>query len=546
MIGSEVEVVLMLLAAVLALAALAQRLLLPYPIMLVIGGLLLAAIPGLPVVPLEPDLVFVVFLPPILWAAAYFTSQRDFKANLRPITLLGFGAVAATTAVVAVVARMVQPGMSWPVAVALGAIVAPPDAAAATALARRFGMPRRIVTVLEGESLVNDAGALVLYRAAVMAVTTGAFSLGRAFGQFVFAGVLGVAIGIGVAWLASKALEIVDDNLIDIAVTFLAPYIAWITADRAGASAVLACVAGGLFLRPRFSRIVSPTARIEGRAAWELVVFLINGVLFILIGLQLRVLSEAVLSRGFGRVIALGLAVSLTVIVSRVVWVFAAAHIPRWLSASLRVRDPVPGPQYIFVIAWVGMRGIVSLAAALALPRVTAAGTPFPYRAEIILTTFMVILATLVVQGLSLAPLLRRLHLQDDDTLVREEAMAREHAATVALARLDALANKGWVEPTQLERLRVHYANRVRRLAKPEVAAEECSPDQAAAYLRLRRESIDAERRALLQLRDKGLVGDEIAHRLEHELDVEAIRVGIGDLRLPWSTTHEQPVAVNT
>jgi len=192
------------------------------------------------------------------------------------------------------------------------------------------------------------------------------------------------------------------------------------------------------------------------------------------------------------------------------------------------------------------MRGIVSLAAALALPRVTAAGTPFPYRAEIILTTFMVILATLVVQGLSLAPLLRRLHLQDDDTLVREEAMAREHAATVALARLDALANKGWVEPTQLERLRVHYANRVRRLAKPEVAAEECSPDQAAAYLRLRRESIDAERRALLQLRDKGLVGDEIAHRLEHELDVEAIRVGIGDLRLPWSTTHEQPVAVNT
>ncbi|HYD53887.1 MAG TPA: Na+/H+ antiporter [Gemmatimonadaceae bacterium] len=527
----EVQLVVLLLVATLALAAIARRLLIPYPILLVLGGLVLGGIPGLPAARIEPDLVFLVVLPPVLWAAAYFTSLRDFLANLRPITLLALGLVTATTAGVALVARAIVPDMPWAVAIALGAIVSPPDAVAATTIARQLRIPRRVVTILEGESLVNDASALVLYRTAVAAAVTGSFSMGAAIGDFGRTVVVGLVVGLAIGWIAGRALALTDDSLIETAATLVAPYAAWTVAEQLHASGVLACVAGGLLLRRQYSRVVQPAARMEARAVWDQLVFLLNALVFILIGLQLRVLREEVPAGGFGRVLLLATAVSAAVMLLRVAWVFPATWLPRALSARVRARDPMPSWRRVFLVAFTGMRGIVSLAAALALPLTIAGGAPFPYRAEIVLTTFGVILSTLVLQGLSLAPLIRWLGLEDDDALEREELLARRQAAAAALAHLEAIGGAAWVLAPEHERLRVRYAQRVAGLADDGAEAAECSAQRADAYRRLRRETLDAERFAVVALRDQGHVSDEVLHRLEHELDVEALRVGVGDAR---------------
>src|SRR5882672_9929545 len=433
----QLETVIALLAAVLALATAARRVLIPYPIFLVLGGLVIGVVPNVPIVRLDPDLVFLIFLPPVLWSAAYFTSLRDFRANLRPITLLAVGLVLATTAGVAAAARFVMPGLSWPAAIALGAIVSPPDAVAASAIARRLGIPFRIVTVLEGESLINDAAALVLYRSAVAAVVTGAFSLTDALWQFVLTSAGGVLIGLIVGGVVCGALRLTDDSLTETAITLLAPYAAWILAERTHTSGVLACVAGGLAIRQFFSAAVAPATRMQTNAVWRLLIF-------VLIGLQLGAIREAGLSADLRTLVRLGALISIAAIVIRLIWVPLAVAIPRYVSRALRARDPIPPWPWVLLLSWIGMRGIVSLAAALALPVTTATGAPFPYRDEIILVTFAVILATLVLQGLTLTPLIRFLELGEDRTLELEEARAREDAAKAALARLDELAGSPW------------------------------------------------------------------------------------------------------
>jgi monovalent cation/hydrogen antiporter len=528
----QLEVVILLLGVVLALTTLAHKLVIPYPILLVIGGLTLGLVPGLPVVTLKPDLVFLVFLPPILWAAAYFTSWREFRYNLRPISLLAIGLVLATTAAVACVARLLLPGMGWAEAIALGAIVSPPDAVSATAIARRLRIPRRVVTILEGESLVNDATALILYRAAVGAAVGGTVALGPTMLQIVFAGLGGVAIGLAVGMAARWALCITQDTFTEIAITLLAPYVAWVLGEQAHVSAVLACVAGGLWLRQHFSAAVSPMTRLQGRAVWDLLVFVLNGFIFILIGLQLGALRQEVSTDQIGPLVLTGALISLTAIVVRLGWVPLAALIPRWISPALRTRDPLPAWPNIFLIGWTGMRGIVTLAAALALPVTTGSGAPLPFRAEIILISFSVILATLVLQGLSLAPLIRALHLEDDRELEREEMLARERAATVALKRLEELAEQSWSTPEQVERLRIHYDRRRERFSGNGAIAPECAAEAVEAFRRLRHETITAERVALIGLRNDGTISDDVLHRLEHELDIEALRLGVGDRRV--------------
>jgi len=533
----QLEIIILLLAVVVALTTIARNLLIPYPILLVIGGLLLGLIPGLPVITIHPDLVFLVFLPPILWAAAYFTSWRDFRANARPIGLLAIGLVLATTAAVAAVAHAALPGLGWATAIALGAIVSPPDAVAATAISRQLRIPHRLVTILEGESLINDATALILYRAAIAATVTGAFALGPTLLQFVFSAAVGIAAGLLVGALARWILGLTRDSFSDIAVTLLCPYIAWVIAEQAHASGVLACVAGGLYLRRHFSEIVSPTTRLQAKVVWNLLVFILNGVIFILIGLQLGELGDAVPAGQMGTVIRIGALVSFAAIVVRLVWVPLAAWMPRALSPALRARDPMPPWQALFLVGWTGMRGIVTLAGALALPLTTAGGAPFPYRAEVVLITFSVILATLVVQGLTLLPLIRRLKLEEDQTLEREEMRAREHAATAGLLRLEELAgNAGTASnerpvPEQVEQLRVLYDQRRQRYAWPRAVAPDCTSEADQAFKRLRHETLTAERRALIDLRNKGIISDEILHRLERELDVEALRLGIGEQR---------------
>ncbi len=528
----HLEIVILLLALVLALTTVAQKIFIPYPILLVIGGLILSVIPGLPAVTLSPDLVFLVFLPPILWAAAYFTSWREFRANLRPISLLAVGLVLATTAAVAAVAHAMLPGIGWAEAIALGAIVSPPDAVSATAIGRRLRIPRRIVTILEGESLVNDATALVLYRAAVGVAVGASFVLGATLLQFFFAAVVGVALGLAVGMAVRWALCATEDSFTQTAITLLAPYVAWVLGELTHASAVLACVAGGLHVRQHFSAAVAPTTRLQARAVWDLLVFVLNGFIFILIGLQLRVLREAVPSGRFGQLLIAGALVCVTAIVIRLGWVPLAAILPRALSPSLRARDPMPPWSSLFLIGWTGMRGIVTLAAALALPLTTAAGQPFPFRAEIILISFSVILATLVLQGLSLTPLIRVMKLQEDRGQEQEERQAREHAATVALRRLDELAGEEWLTADHVDRLRVHYGRQLQRFASSGTVDPDCSLEAGDTFRRLRHETLSAERLALIGLRNDGTISDELLHRLEHELDVEALRLGIGELRV--------------
>ena len=531
----QLQTVILLLIAVLALATIARKLVVPYPILLVIGGLVLSFIPGVPTLRLDPDVVFLVFLPPILWSAAYFTSWHDFRSNLRPITLLAVGLVLATTAAVAIVAHAWLPGLGWAGAIALGAIISPPDAVSATAVAKRIGLPRRVVTILEGESLVNDATALILYRTAVLAAISGTYLLSDTVLDFFLAAAVGIAVGLAVGVVARWALRLVEDSFSEIAITLLAPYIAWVLAEQAHASGVLACVAGGLYLRRHFSEAVAPMTRIQARAVWDFLVFVLNGVIFILIGLQLDALREAIPSGMFLPLILGGVLVSVTAIVVRLIWVPLAAWIPRLLSPSLRARDPMPAWQTLFIIGWTGMRGIVSLAAALALPLTTAAGAPFPFRAEIILMTFSVILVTLVFQGLSLAPLIRALKLREDGNLEHEEMRAREHAATAALVRLDQIANEGWLVPEHVDQMRVHYGDRVERYAKDGTVAE-CTAEAGEAFRRLRHETLTAERLAMIGLRNEGAISDDVLHRLEHELDVEALRVGIGERRVTSGT----------
>jgi CPA1 family monovalent cation:H+ antiporter len=528
----HLEIVILLLAVVLALTTVARKIVIPYPILLVIGGLVLSVIPGLPEVTLNPDLVFLVFLPPILWAAAYFTSWREFRADLRPISLLAVGLVLATTAAVAAVAHAMLPGIGWAESIALGAIVSPPDAVSATAIGRRLRIPRRIVTILEGESLVNDATALVLYRAAVAVAVGGSFVPGEMLLRFVFAAAVGVAIGLAVGIAARWALSATEDSFTQTAITLLAPYVAWVLGEVTQASAVLACVAGGLHLRQHFSAAVAPTTRLQARAVWDVLVFVLNGFIFILIGLQLAVLRDALPSGRFGLVVMAGALVSVAAIVVRLGWVPLAAILPRTLSPSLRARDPMPPWSALFLIGWTGMRGIVTLAAALALPLTTAAGQPFPFRAEIILISFAVILATLVLQGLSLTPLIRIMNLQEERGSEEEERKAREHAATAALRRLDVVAGEEWLTADHVDRLRVHYGRQLQRFASASPLDPDCSPEAGETFRRLRHETLSAERLALIGLRNDGTISDELLHRLEHELDVEALRLGIGELRL--------------
>ncbi len=531
----QLEIVILLFTAVFALTTVADKILIPYPILLVIGGLILGVVPGLPTVTLNPDLVFLVFLPPILWAAAYFTSLREFRRNLRPISFLAVGLVLVTTAAVAAVAHVVLPGIGWPEAIALGAIVSPPDAVSATAIGKQLRIPRRVITILEGESLVNDATALVLYRVAVGAAVTGTFTMGGAILKFVFAAVVGVVIGIGVGMLMRWALCATTDVLTQIGMTLLAPYIAWVLAESVHASAVLACVAGGLYLRQYFSSAVAPATRIQARAVWDLLIFVLNGVIFILIGLQLEVLRAEMPPGSFGPVLLAGVIISVVAIAVRLLWVPLAAMLPRWVSATVRMRDPTPNWSNVFLISWTGMRGIVTLAAALALPVTTATGVPFPYRAEIILISFVVILATLVCQGLSLPPLIRFLKVKPGRGLEAEERLAREHAATAALTRLDQLVGEEWLKEEHIERLRVQYSRRMERVVGSATGDGDALRESTEAFQRLRHETLTAERMALIGLRDDGTISDEVLHHLEHELDVEALRQGIGERQVETS-----------
>src|SRR5882757_276977 len=455
-----VEIFVGLLLAVAIFGLVARKLHIPYPILFLIGGLVIGWIPKLPPVRLSPDLVFLFFLPPLLFPAALFTSWRDFRANLRPISLLAIGLVLFTTVIVALLAHYF---LKLPLAAGfvLGAIISPPDAIAATAIAERLNVPRRIVTILEGESLVNDATALVAYRFAVAAVVTGSFSLAVASVQFFIVGIGGILVGLGVGWLAVWFHKRVDDAPIEITVSLLTPFVAYLSAERLGVSGVLAVVTAGLSLGWRMPELISYRTRLQGGPVWAIVEFLLNGFVFILIGLQLPEILHRIHEHSEYTVRALtgyALVISVALILIRILWVFPATYLPRLIFKKLCAKDPYPNWRHVTVVAWTGMRGVVSLAAALALD------DALPGRDLILFLTFMVILATLVVQGLSLPALIRWLGIKDDGAAEREEREARLQANRAALARLDEIGERDPTKTDALQRLRVEYEDHILQL----------------------------------------------------------------------------------
>jgi len=523
---NALELILILLVVAAVLAVLAERLKVPYPILLVLGGLALAFVPGLPQANIDPALVLLLFLPPLLFAAAWLTSWRDFAANKRPIVQLAVGLVVVTTTAVAWIAHAVIPGMSWPVAFVLGAIVSPPDAVAATAVTQRLKVPRRIVTILEGESLVNDATGLVAYRFALAAVATGSFSVGHAAGHFAVVAVGGVAVGLAVGWLVAQIHRRLEDFQLETVITLLTPYAAYIPAEHLGVSGVLATVTAGGYLGWRNPELLSALTRFRGRGVWSVLLLLFNGLVFILIGLQLSSIRALTTGLPWRSLVGYSAAVSGVAIAARLIYVPIGTYLPRLLSPKLRARDPNPPWQAVALIGWTGMRGIVSLALALALPMTLANGAPFPHRGVVVTVSFAVIFVTLVVQGLTLPVLIRTLRLKDDGADLREEREALLQASEAAVKRLSDIDATSIINPQLLERVRMPYEQRLQRLTEQTRDDPECrlTEGESAAFRRLRGEALAAERKAVVELRNQGRISEEILHRVQEELDLETLQ----------------------
>jgi Na+/H+ antiporter len=521
-----------LLVAVAALAVAAKLVRVPYPILLTIGGLAIGFVPGMPDIELDPDLVLLVFLPPLLYAAAFFSNLRELRANARPIGLLAIGLVAVTTVAIAVVAHYAI-GLEWPVAFVLGAIVSPTDAVAPATILRRLGVPRRVVTIVEGENLTNDWTALVTYKFAVAAVVTGSFSLLEAGPEFVLTGVGGIAIGVAgglaIAWVRKR----LDDPPTEITISLLTPYAVYLPAEELGLSGVIAAVTVGVVLGWRASELTTHTTRLQAYAVWEIIQFLLNAVLFVLIGLQMHMVVEQIEGYGSGELLGYAVLVSAVVIVVRIAWVLALGLL------DSRVRREIAGPEdgddwkEVTLVAWSSMRGAVSLAAALAIPLTVDSGAPFPERDLVLFLTFSVIIATLVLQGLAFPLVIRALDLAEDTSDADEELDARIAIAYAALDRVERLADEEWVPEDTLERVRNLYDYRRRRFASrldDHVPEDELDYEQrAATYRRVMAEVIGAQRDTLRELRDSGEITDEVRRTVEHELDLEQARLERSD-----------------
>jgi CPA1 family monovalent cation:H+ antiporter len=517
---NELTAVLAILVAIAILFEVARRIGVPYPSLFVLGGLALGFLPGLPHIELQPDLVLLVFLPPLLFGAALQSPIRDLRANLAPLLRLSVGLVLFTTVVVAVVAHAAIAGLTWPAAFALGAIVAPTDALAATTVFRRLGAPRIVVTLVEGEALFNDATALVAYRTAVLAVASGAFVLTTALTGFVVAAVGGIAVGLVIGLLAAELLRQLDDPPVEVLILLVTPFAAYVPADGMGLSAVLAAVAAGLVVGSRLGTILSPSSRVLWLGAWKMVSFLLNGFLFVLIGQALPTILGGLPNHDPVRLVVLGALVCAVVIVSRLAWIFASSLLPNSPRQVIARRDPVLAKRLTFVVAWAGLRGAVSLAAALALP------IGFPERNLILLLTFVVILATLVGQGLTLPWLVRRIGWDGSELDGTDEpTLARTTAYQAGLDEI-ARARPLWPDHQPLfDRLASGLEDRNRHLATPDPAETADRHQERIEHEQIQRAVISAQRTAVIDLRDRGEINDETLRVVERELDLEELRM---------------------
>jgi Na+/H+ antiporter len=514
---------LLLLLFVAGLAALAKRFQTPYPIILVIGGLILSFFPRVPHVALNPDLVFLVILPPLLFSSAFTTSWRDFRYNLASISMLALGLVIFTVRGVASISHWILPGFDFRLGLVLGAVVSTTDAIAATAIAQRLGIPKRITSVIEGESLVNDASGLLALEFAVALVVSGqvptlAMRVERLF--YLIAG--SIVIGLIIAKLIYYLETRIDDAAIEITISLIAPYFAYLAGESAHASGVLATVVCGLYLGHKSSLYLSIGARLKGYAVWDTLTFILNGFVFVLLGLQLPYVLEGIHEYTIGRLLVLGATFSALVIFLRMVWVYPGA----WLANFIRRRllhqpAPFPNPRSILIVGWTGMRGVVALAAAISLPEHVNNGSPFPQRNLIIFLTFSVIFVTLVLQGLTLPPLIRALGLSDTDEKNPEEEKARREMIEAALAYLGAAreSDSAEFEPIYDELMHVQR-RRLTYLEETNAGDAEHDPRQYDRYLELTRQVRALQRATILNLRNHNQINDETLRKLEYELDL--------------------------
>jgi monovalent cation/hydrogen antiporter len=518
---ATIQIVLFLLAVLVLVAVVAQRLKTAPSILLVVAGIALALVPGLPPVELAPELVLLVLLPPLIYSAGVSMSWREFRFNLRSITLLAFGCVVFTTCAVAAALHYLL-GWQWGVAFALGAIVAPPDVVAPLAIAGRLALPRRVLVVLEGEGLANDATALILYRFAVVAVTTGSFSLTQAAGTFSLIVVGEILYGIGVGWLSLRLRQWAANPRVEITLSLMTPYLAYWVPEHLGGSGVLATVAAGLYVSWNGPRLIPAATRLQGIFFWDLIIYLIEGFVFLVTGLQARTLIEKAHDFPVRELLVATAITAAIVIVARFIWVFPATYLPRWLIPAVGRRDPPPPWQQPFIISFTGVRGVVSLAAALAIPLTIASGAPFPQRDLILFVAFGVIIITLVGQGLMLPAVIDWIgvgtHGKAEHRREQEAELAARNAAIRASRHhLEKIASERNLSPEILEFLNARHDHRERLI-----------PDDLDGGLKamregndLRQELIEAERNFLYELLREGQITDESRRRLERDLDLE-------------------------
>ena len=520
---STIGILVFLPIVIVAVSVLAERLRTPPAILLVLAGVALALIPGLPTVKLAPEFVLLFVLPPVIYSSAVAMSWREFRFNLRPISLLAVGCVSFTTIAAAAAAHWLL-GLSWPEGFVLGAIVSPPDAVAPLAVARRMRIPRRILVILEGEGLANDATALVLYRFAVVAVSVGAFSFGHALEAFAAITVGEILWGLIVGWVMLRLRRWVDEPRLEIMLSVLTPFVAYWPPEHLGGSGVLATVTAGLYISWNGLRLISADTRLQGIFFWDFFIYLTEGMVFLITGLQARALTVGLKSYSKADLAVSALTICLVVIVARFVWMYPATYLPRWLSRAIARRDPAPPWQWPFALAFTGIRGMVSLAAALAIPLETDAGLPFPHRDLILVLTFAVILVTLVGQGLLLPTVIRALGLanagrieQDKERL--EEFAARRQAIIAAMKRLDELQAARSLAAEIVEPLQTRHEARL-QLLEQKSSDDEANTRLTTVYEDVEQALLDAERELINELYRLGKLRDEPRRRIERELDL--------------------------
>lgn len=518
-----IQILVILLTVIAAIAVVAERSKIPPSILLVIAGVILALIPGLPTVELAPEIVLLIVLPPIIYSSAVSMSWPEFCYNLRPISLLAVGCVVFTTAATAATAHWLL-GLSWPVGFLLGAIVSPPDAVAPLAIAHRLQIPRRIIAILEGEGLANDATALILYRFAIVAVSVGSFSFVEALSTFAAIVVGEILWGIGVGWLMLRLRRWVGVPQIELTLALITPYLAYWPPQHVGGSGVLATVTTGLYMSWNGLRLISAATRLQGIFFWDFLIYTIEGMVFLITGLQARSLLAGIHNYSMSELVVSAAVVSAVVIVARFIWMYPATYLPRWLIPAVARRDPSPPWQYPFLLAFAGVRGIVSLAAALAIPFTTDSGAPFPNRDLVLFVTFAVILVTLVGQGLLLPSVVRWLGLahagrREHHADLVEEYKARRQAIEAVIERLDKLAVERKLPDEIVRPLRAQHRERLRH-----VEHRSDGDDDHRSLVRggdeIEYELITAERDFVNDLYRSGKLNDETRRRIERELDL--------------------------